>query len=42
MMNPAELANIARYVKFFREHLHDYLDLADGYPECPLRRPVSA
>ena len=32
----------ARTLKFFREHLHDYLDPADGYPECPLRRPVSA
>jgi len=27
----------ARTLKFFRERLGDYLNPADGYPECPLR-----
>jgi UDP-glucose 4-epimerase len=28
----------ARTLKFFHDHLGDYLDVAGGYPECPLRR----
>lgn len=32
----------ARTLKYFREHLRDYLDPADGYPECHLRRSTYA
>ena len=32
----------ARTLEFFQEHLQDYLEPADGYPECHLRRSIYA
>ncbi len=32
----------ATTLDFFRERLHDYLNPSDGYPECYLRRLISA
>jgi len=32
----------ARTLEFFQEHLRDYLDPADAYPECHLRRSIYA
>lgn len=29
-----------RTLEFFHENLGDYLELARGYPECPLKRPL--